>query len=179
MILVTTSETTITFFKRAQELFVTRTRPLEGLRTIFFRVMSSSATGSAKRVSHPITQLDSDIASVFTHVHPLLVLFWFLLQFNATVANPVSSLSSLLLSVCITQMLYVVICLPAVGTGATSARSSGSSKSSTPLRRASLGKKFTVSGSQTAKNVEFPLIAGRLHYLVHFFRYYSEHHSSP
>jgi len=104
--------------------------------------MSYSAASSTKRESHPITILDSDLAGVFTHLHPFLVLSWYALQFNAVVADPVSTLSSILLPLGATQILYTMLCLPAVGT---SAKSSGTSKASKKRVEAGMGKRMTVS----------------------------------
>ncbi len=64
-------------------------------------------------ISVPIELLNSDAARVYTHAYPVLVLALFYVRFNTTVADPVSSLSQLVLPICILQAIYMVICLPA------------------------------------------------------------------
>jgi phosphatidylinositol glycan class F len=108
--------------------------------------MPSSSTSSTKAKSHPITLLDSDLASVFTHVHPLLVLSLYALQFKAVVADPVATLSSMLLQLSAIQVLYSVTCLPAVGT--TVAPKSSAQKAMGGMKKKSdvaFGKRISVS----------------------------------
>ncbi len=63
--------------------------------------------------SVPIELLNSDAVRLYTHAYPFLVLALFYARFNTTVADPVSSLSQLVLPICILQAIYMIICLPA------------------------------------------------------------------
>src|ERR1700761_8168778 len=109
--------------------------------------MSSTSKTDVQREWRPVTTLDSDLARVYTHVHPLVVLSGFLLQFRAIVDNPVSVLSSTLLPLGTLQVLYVVLCLPPVGSSASN-RSSGTKptagRKSQPVE-AAVYKRITVS----------------------------------
>ncbi|QDS77357.1 hypothetical protein FKW77_005492 [Venturia effusa] len=85
--------------------------------------MSSSAPAqkTEKPRSFPIKHLDSDIAKLYTHIHPILVLSSYFLSFQSIVANPVRSLYILLLPLSILQVAYVVLCLPPAGTASPAA----------------------------------------------------------
>lgn len=63
----------------------------------------------------PIDILQNDTAKFYTHLHPILVLSLYALQFNSLVADPVSTLFNTLLPVGILQIAYVAICLPPTG----------------------------------------------------------------
>ncbi|KAF2103981.1 hypothetical protein NA57DRAFT_70192 [Rhizodiscina lignyota] len=84
--------------------------------------------------SAPITTLDSGLARIYTHLHPLLVLSLFFFRFQATVEDPVTTLTNGLAPLGILQIIYVVLCLPATG-------SSTPSSAAKPTPKPSRGKK--------------------------------------
>lgn len=60
----------------------------------------------------PIDPLPTDLARLYTHIHPLLLLSLFAWRFDALVADPASVLLSSLLPVAVLQVAYVALCLP-------------------------------------------------------------------
>ncbi|KAK4993445.1 Glycosylphosphatidylinositol (GPI) anchor assembly protein [Elasticomyces elasticus] len=76
-----------------------------------------TATKAAKQqqASAPISHLDSDVAKIFTHLQPVLVLTSYYLQFRFLVADPVTTLLTSTVPLSILQTAYVVICLPPTG----------------------------------------------------------------
>jgi phosphatidylinositol glycan class F len=74
----------------------------------------------------PIDPLPTDLARLYTHIHPLLLLSLFAWRFDALVADPASVLLSSLLPVAVLQVAYVAVCLPPT---------SGSSSSAAVIRR--------------------------------------------
>ncbi|RDW62832.1 hypothetical protein BP5796_11134 [Coleophoma crateriformis] len=80
--------------------------------------MSSSgakAQSSAAKLSLPVELLPSEVARIFTHIHPVLLLSAYYARFHSLVADPVHTLLSGILPLAITQILYAVLCLPATG----------------------------------------------------------------
>ncbi|KAM5477111.1 Glycosylphosphatidylinositol (GPI) anchor assembly protein [Microsporum audouinii] len=79
--------------------------------------------------SHPpIRILSNPTAQAYSHLHPALIASIFGLRFSALVADPVTTLSTLLPVFAVLQIIYVIICLPAAGTtlgSSNKARSSG------------------------------------------------------
>lgn len=69
--------------------------------------------------STPIATLDSDLARIYTYIHPLLVLSIFFFRFQATVDDPVTTLMNGLAPLGILQIVYVVLCLPPSGSSST------------------------------------------------------------
>lgn len=63
----------------------------------------------------PITLNDTDLAKLYTHLHPIIVLSIYLVSFKLVVADPVSALASLLVPLAALQAVYVVVCLPPTG----------------------------------------------------------------
>ena len=61
----------------------------------------------------PIAILQTDAARTLTHLHPALLLAYYLFRFSALVANPTSTLFADLLPVSLLQLAYAVTCLPA------------------------------------------------------------------
>ncbi|GME43972.1 Recombination hotspot-binding protein [Neofusicoccum parvum] len=92
-------------------------------------VASSSPSSSS---SKPIETLNTDIARIYTHLHPFLVVSIFALQFNGVVADPAASLFNALIPLSVLQVVYAILCLPAAG--------SSSSKSSGARRKGPGGK---------------------------------------
>lgn len=101
-------------------------------QTVFTRIEDPAAKAapaapapvvSSTSNSKPIETLNTDIARIYTHIHPILVLSVFALQFNGIVADPVSSLFNALIPLSALQVLYAILCLPAAGSS--SSRSSG------------------------------------------------------
>ncbi|KAF4308020.1 GPI biosynthesis protein Pig-F [Botryosphaeria dothidea] len=102
---------------------------------------SSSPTSSSK----PIETLNTDIARIYTHIHPFLVVSIFALQFNGIVEDPVSSLFNALIPLSVLQVVYAILCLPAAG--------SSSSKSSGTRRKGAGGKAEAGVGSKVSTAV--------------------------
>lgn len=67
----------------------------------------------------PTDVLPTDTAQLYTHVHPILVLSLYALQFPSIVADPVPALATALVPLAILQIVYVAICLPPTGGTAT------------------------------------------------------------
>ena len=70
------------------------------------------------KTSLPIDLLPTDLARIYTHIHPILLLSTYYLRFPSLVADPVSSLLTSLLPLAIIQISYAAICLPAAGSTA-------------------------------------------------------------
>ncbi|CZS98516.1 related to GPI-anchor biosynthesis protein PIG-F [Rhynchosporium agropyri] len=82
--------------------------------------VTMSSAGASPQVitvkpSSPIELLPNDIARIFSQIHPAILLSAFYLRFSALVAQPTSTLLSSLLPLAVVQILYAVVCLPAVG----------------------------------------------------------------
>lgn len=65
--------------------------------------------------SFPIELLSTDLARIFSQIHPAILLSAYYLRFPALVSNPTSTLLKSLLPLAAVQILYAVVCLPAVG----------------------------------------------------------------
>ncbi|KAL8919311.1 MAG: hypothetical protein Q9208_006876 [Pyrenodesmia sp. 3 TL-2023] len=66
----------------------------------------------------PIPLLPTPTARLYNHIHPALTLSLFYLSFPSLVADPVSTLSKLLLPLAALQGIYSVLCLPIAQAGA-------------------------------------------------------------
>jgi phosphatidylinositol glycan class F len=73
----------------------------------------STKSGPAARAV-PIATLNTPLSNVYWHLQPVLVLSVLYRHFAALVADPVSTLSTLLLHLVASQSLYTVLCLPPV-----------------------------------------------------------------
>lgn len=62
--------------------------------------------------SQPISVLPTDIACIYTHIHPVLILTIYYACFPYLVADPVSVLSKALAPLAHLQITYCVVCLP-------------------------------------------------------------------
>ncbi|KAK8154464.1 GPI biosynthesis protein family Pig-F-domain-containing protein [Phyllosticta citrichinensis] len=94
-------------------------------QTIFTRIEEPAAKPAAPAAaappsSKPIEPLSTDLARIYTQLHPVLLLSLYALQFKAIVADPVGALASALLPLAALQVLYAAICLPAAGSSAAS-----------------------------------------------------------
>ncbi|CAJ2502711.1 Uu.00g101050.m01.CDS01 [Anthostomella pinea] len=69
-------------------------------------------------LTQPVPIMPSSQAQAVKHVHPVILLSFFLLRFNALVADPVSTMTTSLPVVLAIQAAYTIICLPAVGSQA-------------------------------------------------------------
>ena len=112
-----------------------------------------SATSPAPRVTKAqfttVSLLDSDLARIYTHIHPLIILSIYFLSFSLIVADPVSALASLLAPLIALQVLYVVVCLPPTGSHnvpghAGKNKSAGPGKKGGKKGEVTLGMKFVV-----------------------------------
>src|ERR1700761_606297 len=88
--------------------------------------MASAKPIETLKMAQPIAILQSDQASLYSHVHPLFVVSSFILRFKSIIEDPISSLTSLLLPLSIAQVLYAVSCLPPVGHPAAASNGKGS-----------------------------------------------------
>jgi phosphatidylinositol glycan class F len=109
---------------------------------------STSAAPPPQKASSQISLLPTDIARIFTHVHPALVLSAFYLRFPALVADPTAALLNSLVLLAVIQMAFAVVCLPATG----------SSSASKPSRKSKPGAKKTTSGSSDPSSAK-PLVS--------------------
>lgn len=76
---------------------------------------AQASAGQAKEISRPIENLDNDLARIFAHIHPILLLSVYLRNFSQLVQDPVSVLAVGLLPLAVVQVGWCVICLPPAG----------------------------------------------------------------
>ena len=62
----------------------------------------------------------TDLARIFTNVHPVLLLSAYYLRFPALVADPVTTLLQSLPVLAVLQITYAILCLPPTGSGTSS-----------------------------------------------------------
>jgi phosphatidylinositol glycan class F len=79
--------------------------------------MTSTAKPKAHSSSLPINTLDTSLARLFTHIHPILLLGFYSLRFDALVQDPVSALLASSVPVAALQIAYLVICFAPAGAG--------------------------------------------------------------
>ena len=98
-------------------------------------------------ISQPISVLPTDIARLYTHLHPIVVLTVYYFCFPYLVNDPVSVLSKAIAPLAHLQITYCVVCLP---------QSSGSS---TPPSTSSKGptNRKRVQFAQSARSKPAPL----------------------
>ncbi|KAH8811694.1 GPI biosynthesis protein Pig-F [Xylogone sp. PMI_703] len=72
-------------------------------------------SSALSKPSTPTELLPTELARVFTHIHPALLLGAYYLRFPALVADPVSALLYSILPLAIIQIVYVLVCLPVAG----------------------------------------------------------------
>ena len=63
-------------------------------------------------ISQPISVLPTDVARIYTHIHPILILSLYYVCFPSLVADPVTTLKQTLAPLAHLQITYCVICLP-------------------------------------------------------------------
>jgi GPI biosynthesis protein family Pig-F len=105
--------------------------------------MASRKLAEPSKALQPIATLQSHQAWLYSHVHPLFVISSFLLRFKSIIQDPVSTLTALLLPLGITQVLYVIACLPPVGRPASALHAKGNT-----------GRKKNGGGSASARPSE-------------------------
>lgn len=93
-------------------------------------------------ISQPISVLPTDIARLYTHLHPIVILTVYYFCFPYLVADPVSVLSKALAPLAHLQITYCVVCLP---------QSSGSSTPPPTSSKGSISRK-RVQFAQSAKS---------------------------
>jgi hypothetical protein len=86
--------------------------------------MSSTTSKSPVKISLPVDLLPTDLARIFTHAHPVLLLSAYYLRFPALVTNPTATLLHSLLPLALVQISYAIICLPATGASSKPAKKS-------------------------------------------------------
>ncbi|KAF2138814.1 uncharacterized protein K452DRAFT_361033 [Aplosporella prunicola CBS 121167] len=96
----------------------------------------------APPAARPIETLNTDIAHIYTHIHPLLVISVYALQFNAIVNDPVPALLGALVPLSALQIIYSIICLPAAGSA--SASKSGKGKKTASKADGSISSKVST-----------------------------------
>ena len=62
--------------------------------------------------SATVDTLQTESARVYTHIHPILLLSFHAIRFDALVADPVTTLLGSLLPIALLQISYVIVCLP-------------------------------------------------------------------
>lgn len=99
--------------------------------------MSSTSQTLSLKSSEPIELLPTDLARLFTNVHPAILLSAYYLRFPALVADPVPTLLTSLLPLAVIQASYAIICLPVTGSSTKGVRRSKPNvkKSDAPLTR--------------------------------------------
>jgi phosphatidylinositol glycan class F len=79
-------------------------------------IIDASATSKPKpSIAPPIEPLKNDVARLYTHVHPVVVLSMYAYKFKDIVADPVPALLGLLAPLAVLQIAYVAVCLPPTG----------------------------------------------------------------
>jgi hypothetical protein len=73
--------------------------------------MATTTPMSPLNSLHPISLLSTPQASLYAHIHPVLIVSTLYAQFPALIQNPVATLASLLLPLAVAQALYTIICL--------------------------------------------------------------------
>lgn len=71
-----------------------------------------SKGSKAYAISHPVEPLDDDLAKIYGHLHPLVILGVFYFQFNSLVEKPLDTLPKTALVVAALQVLYICLCIP-------------------------------------------------------------------
>lgn len=89
--------------------------------------MSVTAQRPPQKASLPIELLPTDLARIFTHIHPALLLSAYYVRFPALVADPTATLLNSLAPLAVIQIIYAVICLPPTGTSPRPAKKSKAS----------------------------------------------------
>ncbi|KAF2665258.1 hypothetical protein BT63DRAFT_429180 [Microthyrium microscopicum] len=119
--------------------------------------MATATTPFPKVDIRPVSSLDSDASRLYTHIHPLLLLSTYLLQFKEIVADPESALASMLIPLVVLQLLYNVVCLPPVG-----------SPTAKPSTTKSIGKKKPGGpvGAPISKRITTSLLASIVTILI-------------
>jgi len=98
--------------------------------------------------SQPVELLPTDLARIFTNVHPVLLLSAYYLRFPALVADPVTTLLQSLPILAVLQIAYATCCLPPTGSGT----------SSKPIKKAKPGAKKMDTSPSKAITVLFALL---------------------
>jgi phosphatidylinositol glycan class F len=78
-------------------------------------VINPSAVAQPRAPATPVEPLANDVARLYTHLHPVLVLSLYAFKFRDIVADPVPALLSTLLPLGVLQIAYVAVCLPPTG----------------------------------------------------------------
>lgn len=92
---------------------------------------SASKGNKLNAISHPIEPLDDTLASIYTHIHPLVILGVFYYQFDALVENPVVTLPKTAVAVAVLQVLHLCLCLPSSNHSSLHAKKHGQKKKAT------------------------------------------------
>lgn len=108
-------------------------------------------------VSQPISVLPTDIARLYTHLHPIIILTVYYFSFPYLVKDPVSVLSKAIAPLAHLQITYCVVCLPQ-SSGSSSPHST-SSKGPTTRKR--------VQFAQSAKSKP-PSVRSRITVSYHY-----------
>lgn len=95
----------------------------------------------------PIEVLETDMARLYTHVHPILVLSLYTISFSGVVADPISGLTYTLPWVLVLQIVYTAVCLPPMegGTASAEKKRSGEKKRKPVSSSSSFAPKALVS----------------------------------
>jgi phosphatidylinositol glycan class F len=98
-------------------------------------VINPSAVAQPRAPATPVEPLANDVARLYTHLHPVLVLSLYAFKFRDIVADPVPALLSTLLPLGVLQIAYVAVCLPPTGgTSQLKKQKSGDKKKHTPSK---------------------------------------------
>jgi phosphatidylinositol glycan class F len=102
------------------------------------------------KLSSPVELLPTDLARIVSQAHPVLLLSAYYLRFPALVADPVPTLLKSLLPLAVIQIVYALICLPAVGS------------SSKPVKKAKPGASKKPIDTSSAQVLVIPHFLNRI-----------------
>ncbi|OJJ67860.1 hypothetical protein ASPBRDRAFT_160478 [Aspergillus brasiliensis CBS 101740] len=101
---------------------------------------------STKPAAPPVHILPTQLATIYSYIHPAALLSAFAARFPALVNDPVSEMAQQLPLLALAQVAYVMICLPAAGSSDSTTTNTPTSPS-TPTTTASSNASSTSSGN--------------------------------
>ncbi|CAF9912713.1 Glycosylphosphatidylinositol (GPI) anchor assembly protein [Imshaugia aleurites] len=106
-------------------------------------------------ISQPISVLPTDIARLYTHIHPILILTVYFFCFPYLVADPVSVLSKAIAPLAHLQITYCVVCLPQ--SSGTSTPPPSSSKSPAARKRVQFAQSTKSKPTSVGSRITVPI----------------------
>lgn len=118
--------------------------------------VSSEAPPRKRKITpttKPISLLPTSAAQTYTHIHPVVLLTVYYIRFPALVADPISTLTTSVIPLCILQLSYVIACLPPAA-GSTGSRPTTPTK--TAKSKPGPRRKTPTAGSKGASSELVP-----------------------